>query len=212
MYIQSEGIILRQVKALGGRRMITVFSKNYGKISCGTSITEGGKNKTALALRPFTYGKYELYQSHGSYNLRGAETIKSFYSLGEDVDKYMAASYVLELTDKVLIDEDPQPSLFKMMTEFFEMLENRKKAYGTLVIGYQTKLLSVLGLKASEGLKTEADADIIETLRFIESHNLKELETLALKPETENRIRTIFKAYFAYHLGVENLKSEGLNL
>jgi len=189
--------------------MITIFSKNYGKISCGTSITEGGKNKTALALRPFTHGRYELYTSHDTYNIQGAETIKSYYRIGEDVDKYMAACFVLELTEKCLIEGESQPALFKLLSEYFEMLETRKKAYETLVIGYETKLLGLLGLKASEGLKTEASADIIETLIYIENHGLNELGSLALKPETELEIKKLFKSYFAYHLGIENLNSEG---
>ena len=54
MYTETEGFVLRQIKAAGGRRMIVVFSKKYGKISCGTSINEKGKNRSALALRPFT--------------------------------------------------------------------------------------------------------------------------------------------------------------
>ena len=210
MYIQTEGIILRQVKTLNARRMITVFSKNYGKISCGSSISEGGKNKTALALRPFTYGKYELFKGRETYNIQGAETVKSYYGLGEDVDKYMAACYVLELTDKALMEDQPQPKMFMLLLDFLEMLERRKKAYNTLVIGYQLKLLKYQGLAASEGLKTKASADIIETLKFIEDHKLLELETLALKPETENKIRHMLKEYFATYLGLENLKSEDL--
>lgn len=192
--------------------MISIFSKNYGKISCGSSITEGGKNKTALALRPFTYGKYELYTSHDNYNLGGAETIKSYYNLGEDVDKYMAASYVLELTDKVLMEGEPQAAIFKLLLDFFDTLEPRKKAYDTLLIGYQVKLLTLSGLKPSEGLKTEAEADIIEILEYIENHRLKELENLALNPDSEMKIRTIMRNYLAFHLGISNLKSEGMNI
>ena len=210
MYIQTEGIILKQVKTLNSRRMITVFSKNYGKISCGSSISEGGKNKTALALRPFTHGKYELFKGRDVYNIQAAETLKSYYALGEDLDKYMAACYVLELTDKALMDEQPQPKLFMLLVDFLDMLEKRKTAFNTLVIGYQLKLLKFQGLTASEGLKTKASADIIETLKFIEDHRLLELETLALKPDTENIIRKMLKEYFATYLGLENLKSEDL--
>lgn len=210
MYIQTEGIVLRQVKTINSRRMITIFSKNYGKISCGSSISEGGKNKTALALRPFTYGKYELFKGRESYNIQGAETLKSYYALGEDVDKYMAACYVLELTDKALMEEQPQPKLFMLLLDFLEMLEKRKKAYNTLVIGYQLKLLKLQGLTASEGLKSRVGTDIIETLKFIEDHKLLELENLALKSDTENKIRQLLKEYFATYLGLDNLKSEGL--
>ncbi len=216
MYITTEGIILRQTKTLGGRRMISIFSRNYGKISCGTSINEGGKNKTALALRPFTYGKYELFKGRDTYNIQGAETIKSYYAIGEDIDKYMAASYVLELTDRVLLEDEPSQDIFRLLLDFFDVLLPRKSAFKTLVTAYRLRLLKLLGLKASDGLKasgalkTDSDADIIETLDFFENHKLSELSNLALKAEQESRIELLLKDYISYHLGIENLKSEGI--
>ena len=53
MITDTEGIVLRQVKAAGGRRMISCFRENSGKISVGASINEGGRNKTALAAESF---------------------------------------------------------------------------------------------------------------------------------------------------------------
>lgn len=210
MIIQTEGIILRQVKISGARRMISIFTKNYGKISSGTSITEGGKNKTALALRPFTYGKYELFKGRDYYNIQAAETIKSYYGFGEDIDKYMAACFALELTDKLLLEEEPLPRLFNLLSDFLALLEKRKKAYNTLLIGYEVKLLDLQGLKASEGLKSKASVDIIDILKFIEGHPLSDLENLVLNSDTEQNIKVLLKDYFAFYLGIENLKSEGL--
>ena len=48
MYTETEGINLRQTKTLNGSRMITLFSKNYGKIGAGTSLSERGKNRSSL--------------------------------------------------------------------------------------------------------------------------------------------------------------------
>lgn len=145
MYTDTEGIVLRQVKTAGGRRMILLFSKKYGKISAGTGINEKGRGKSALALRPFTYGKYELFKSRESYNINGAEVIKSYYSMGEDVDKYMAGSYILEFTDKLLEEGLPSPELFRLLTEFFEVMERRNKKYSTIVIAYQVKAMEIMG-------------------------------------------------------------------
>ena len=145
MVTDTEGIVLRQVKAMGGRRIITLFSKKYGKISVGTSLTEGGRNKTALSVRAFTYGRYELFKNRESYNLNNGQVIKSYYGIGEDIDKYMAASYVLELTEKLLPEEIPQPRIFTLLTEFLECLEKRSKLHETLVIAYIVKILDILG-------------------------------------------------------------------
>ncbi len=145
MVTDTEGIVLRQVKALGGRRMILLFSKKFGKISVGTSMNEGGRNKSALSVRAFSYGRYELFKNRESYNLNSGQVLKSYYSLGEDLDKYMAASYVLELTEKTLPEELPQPRIFALLLDFMEALEKRTKKHGTLVLAYLIKLLDALG-------------------------------------------------------------------
>ena len=146
MITDTDGIVLRQVKTSYNRRMISLFTKKYGKISAGTGIGDKGKSKSTLALRPFTYGHYELFKSRDSYSINKAETLKAYYRIGEDVDKYMNGAYVLEFTEKVLSEGQPLPGAFNLLMDFFEELEQRNKAIGTLVLGYQVKLLGYTGV------------------------------------------------------------------
>ena len=146
MITDTEGIVLKQTKAAYGRRMILLFSKKYGKISVGTSISEKGRNKSALAVRPFTYGRYELYKNRETFNLNTADVIKSYYKIGEDVDKYMNSSYVLEFTDKILEEGQPSQGMFNLILDYFEVIENRQKSHGTVVLGYQVKALKIMGV------------------------------------------------------------------
>ena len=146
MLTDTEGIVLRQIKTSYNRRMILLFSKRYGKISAGTGIGEKNRSKSSLALRPFTYGRYELFKNRESYNINSAETLRSYYAIGEDIDKYMNGAYVLEFTEKVLADEVPSPVIFRILLEFFDLLEKRDKGVGTLVLAYQTKVLRYAGV------------------------------------------------------------------
>lgn len=145
MYIDTEGIILKQIKTVNGRRMVLLFSKKYGKISAGTSINEKGRSKSALAMRPFTYGRYELYKNRDSYNINGADVIKSYYKIGEDVEKYMYCSYILEFTEKLLPEDATAPKIFDMMIDIFDIMEKRKGKYDTLILAYQVKSLQLSG-------------------------------------------------------------------
>jgi DNA repair protein RecO (recombination protein O) len=145
MYTDTEGIIFRQVKTVNGRRMVLLFSKKYGKISAGTSISEKGKSKSSLAMRPFTYGRYELYKNRDSYHINGTEVIKSYYRIGEDVEKFMYCSYVLEFTEKILQEEAPAPVIFDMILDFFNIMEKRSKKYSSLILAYQIKVLQEAG-------------------------------------------------------------------
>jgi DNA repair protein RecO (recombination protein O) len=145
MYTETEGIVLKQTKIAGGRRMLVIFTKRYGKISAGTSISERGKNRAALALRPFTYGKYQINKTGDNYHVNGCETISSHYSIGEDIDKYLCASYGMEFTDKLLPEEAAAPKLFTLLAEFLTMMEKRTKKYETLLVAYQIKALALNG-------------------------------------------------------------------
>lgn len=244
MVTDTEGLVLRQIKAANGRRMIVILTKRYGKISAGTSISEGGKNKTALALRPFTYGRYELFKARDSFSINGAETLQSFYAIGEDLDKYMTASYALELTDAMAQEDEPQPALLALIRDFLQLLDERKSAFGTLLVGFQMKALQIEGsapqldrcmrtgnrddlqvLSVADGgmlcgsCVDEAPADPLRfaltpeqlsALRYMAARPITALKGIGLNEETEKKLRRLFKAYFAYHLGIENLKSESL--
>ena len=126
--------------------MILLFTKKYGKISAGTGINEKGKSKAALAMRPFTYGNYQLYKNKDYYNIDSAEVVKSYYKIGENVDKYMCSSFALELTEKVIPEDQPNPKIFNLIIDFFDAIENREKRFETLVIAYEVKLLQSLGI------------------------------------------------------------------
>lgn len=145
MYTDTEGIIFRQIKTVNGRRMVLLFSKKYGKISAGTSISEKGRNKSSLALRPFTYGRYELFKTRDSCHINGTEVIKSYYRIGEDVEKYMYCSYALEFTEKLLPDEAAEPAVFNLILDFFDIMEKRSKRYSSLILAYQIKVLQEVG-------------------------------------------------------------------
>lgn len=191
--------------------MITVLTDKYGKISAGTSIPEKGKNKSSLALRPFTRGRYELFKGRDSYNINGAETIESFYAIGEDVDKYMAASYVLELTDKMIDEEQPVNTVYRLLADFLKLMAGRRSSFGTVVIAFQVKALQALGLSISRNpLLAKENSDKINAINYFEKEPMESFAELALTEKLEKDLSEYVKRYISDNLGIANLKSEAL--
>ena len=146
MLVTSEGIVLRQRKIANNRRMLTVFTKNYGKISCGTSLNEKSRSKSALALRPFTYAEYDIFKGRDYYNISSAQVKKSYYSIGEDLDRFMTASRFIEYLDRILEEEQPRPALFDMTLEFLESLTRASANYDALLYAFIIKTLRYQGV------------------------------------------------------------------
>jgi DNA repair protein RecO (recombination protein O) len=53
---------------------------------------------------------------------------------------------VLELTEKVVPEETPQPAIFQLLIDFLGELAERKKNYLTLVLAYEVRMLKILGV------------------------------------------------------------------
>lgn len=126
--------------------MIVLLTKRYGKLSAGTSINEKSKSRAALALRPFTYADYDIFKGRDSYSINSAQVNKSFYSIGEDLDRFMAASACIEYLDKVLAEGEPVPHLFDLSLEFMQSVSRAGKSAETLLLAYIYKSLKMLGV------------------------------------------------------------------
>ncbi len=145
MIANTRGIVLRQVKTINGRRVLSLFTERFGKITVGVTVSERGRSGTTLALKPFTCGEYELYCARGTYSMNKGTAIKSFYGIGEDLDKYLVAARGLELCQKLTVEEDPQPELFRETYDFLSLMETRKQRFDTLLLAYKCKLLQQQG-------------------------------------------------------------------
>ena len=151
MQITTEGIVLKQRKIANNRRMIVIFTRQYGKISAGTSINERNRSKSALALRPFTFAEYDLFRGRDAYSINSAATKKSFYAIGEDLDKFMTASAFIEYLDKILQEGESMPGLFGLALEFMESIERTKSDPATLLYAFIVKSFKLLGVSPELG-------------------------------------------------------------
>lgn len=145
MLLHTEAVVLKRTRAAGGVNMLTLFTKKYGKISVSSRLGFGGKQRSELAISPFTLGDYKIFSNRGYYNLDTADVVKSYYAIGEDIKKYGAASLVLEMTGKMIAEEQPMPDLFTLLKTFLELMEVRQKSQETLVLAYEIKILTKLG-------------------------------------------------------------------
>ncbi len=145
MYVDTQGIVLRTTKLTDGRKLLVLFTQEYGKITCSSNLAEGGKKKSGLATRPFTYSKFNLYKKRDYFSVNSADVRKSYYSLGEDIDKYMAASLVLEYTDRVLPENEKSMQIFNLLRDYLEVISQRQGKYETLTLAYKLKTLKYLG-------------------------------------------------------------------
>ena len=202
--------------------MILVFTREEGKLSAGTHISEKSRGGAALAIRPFAYGHYTMAEkSTGTRSISAAETLDAHFALGEDADRFAEASFALEFTDKILPEDAGAPAIFDLLKIFLDMLSSRKKDHRLLTISYLIKVMQELGVfpdtdslerrEASDTggiLLTELNGDILKTIVFIAGQPLERMDALTLESEKEEAVFGVIKAFAHEYLELGTIKSE----
>ena len=197
--------------------MIQIFTREEGKISAGTHLSERSKGGAALALRPFAHGQYQVSEKRKDMRqISAADTIDSHFALGEDADRFAEASYALEFTDKILPEGVPEPGIYELLTEYLCVLERRKSNFRLLTISYMVKVMQELGvfpdadsLRDGE-LLSGMNGDILDVMIFIEGQPLKRMEKLCLDSEKEKTVFSLIKDFAHKHLDLGMINSERL--
>jgi DNA repair protein RecO (recombination protein O) len=217
LYGECEGIVIRQTKTLKGRRMILLFSDKYGKISVGTSVSERSKGSSALAMRPFTHGRYQLVSSRGFTNIKDAETLRSYYGFGDDYDKFLNASLILEFTGKILPEEVPAPDIYALLLTCLNLLEQRKRGFLTVTALYFVKVLQLSGVLPDaenfqrDELLSALRFDIVNILVYLMENPPERVQRLALDENKGAELLRIIIQYAERHLDIGSLKSNPYN-
>lgn len=200
MLNEVEGIMLRNVKTLNGRSMLTLFTRQLGKISAGTGIRPAGRNKSNPALNVFSHGSYEIAEVNGNYYVNSAAVIKTFYDLGQDIEKFAAASYAIEFVDKAVMENEQNGKLFFLLLDYLKLLEKRNKSYMTLLVAFMIKSFVILGIAPSlefQGRYVQSDSEIFGEAR---SNEIRKV------------VISIAEGGSIYNFDVERKKSDDKNL
>lgn len=152
MLLNIEGIVLRQTKYHEWDKILTIYTRENGKIQAIAKGARRQKSPLISCSQVFSYSKFILYKGKNFYHINSGEIVDTFYSLREDIYKLAYATYFLELVDCATIEEHPIPILFDLLIKTLKVLGNLKSNYSKLARAFELKYISFIGYKPN--LKT----------------------------------------------------------
>jgi DNA repair protein RecO (recombination protein O) len=141
-----EALILRHQRWGEADRILTVFSKENGKLRVIAKGVRKTTSRKAGHVELFMRSALQLAQGRDFWILTQAEAINSFLPLRDDLQKMGVASYVIELLDKFTYEDGPNPQLYKLVVETLERLAAGDSIFIVLRF-YEMRLLDLLGYR-----------------------------------------------------------------
>ena len=116
--IKTSGIVTRDTKYGESGKIVTVLSRDLGKISAIASNVRSNKSRMLAGLQLFSYSEFVLFKSSGKkglYRLNEATVTESFENIRTDLEKLAYASYFAEVLNHALPDESPDDEMLRLM-------------------------------------------------------------------------------------------------
>lgn len=147
MVLKTEGLVLRQTKYDDWDKILTIFTRNNGKIQAIAKGARRPKGSLIAGTQVFAYSEFLLYRGKNLYQVNQADIIESFFSLRDDLYKLAYATYIAELVDAGAVDELANIKLFDLSIKTLRVLSKLKKDYKKLLIAFELKYISFIGYR-----------------------------------------------------------------
>jgi DNA repair protein RecO (recombination protein O) len=122
--IKLRAVVLRTVDYGERDRVVTLFSRERGKLSAFARGARSSRRRFGGVLEPFTLLSAELTERGGDlWGLEDAGVERGFGNLRGDLARIACASYAVELARELVRDAEPHEDLFDGLVAYLTLLD-----------------------------------------------------------------------------------------
>ena len=143
---KTEGIVLKTNDYGEGNKILSVYTKEMGKVGMMAQGARKTKSRFAAVSQPFTHAFFLFHIGSGLASLNQADLIQTFPKIRGDLYRTAYASYILELTDRITEERQKNAGLYQLLLHSLRQLEEGKDNEIICRI-YELKLLAMHGYK-----------------------------------------------------------------
>lgn len=145
--VETVGIITKEVRYGEADRILTILSKDFGRISAIARRVRSNKSGLLAGTQLFCYNKFILFQGREKslYQINEVQLLESFQPLRDSLTDMAYASYFCEIANFFTSENDPDPALLSLLLNTLYLLANHKKAAPQLKAVFLFRVLAVAG-------------------------------------------------------------------
>ena len=225
MIVHSPTIVLRRFSYSDTSIIARCFTREMGKISFIIRGAKRKKSPQSAFYEPMSH--LDIVFSHNKrrdlHLVTKARFASTYLNIHKDLKRIAYGMALVELTEKTLIDEDPNKELFDELITILKIVDSEQTQLNLIYWYYQLRILDLQGFKTDlsdqnlSGLilpdpnQGPNSKNILSTLlssNIIENDFIKRIEKLTVSLKDRKIISKYINTCLYYHFdGLSELKS-----
>lgn len=145
--VSTQGIVLKYTNVGEADRILTILTKNRGKIQAIVKGCRKPKSRFLPLCEVFSVSELMLYKGSKLYHISQGELLNSFYKIRNDLILLTYATYFAELVEFVSDEDIPSEKLFILIVKSLYHISNGDIDVKTMNLAFQLKILDICGLR-----------------------------------------------------------------
>ncbi|OGZ33672.1 MAG: DNA repair protein RecO [Candidatus Portnoybacteria bacterium RBG_19FT_COMBO_36_7] len=180
---KTEGIILKKADLSETDRLLTVYTKNFGKILVRAKGIGKKESKLKSLIEPFNIYELMLARSRNIDVLANSYAIKEFNYLRGNLENLALAIYFGELADKLIAAPEPDDKIWALLVRAFLALDQKRGDLAKIKEAFEKKLLEFLGHPSFSIISKSTEREKLHYLQSLageEINSIRFLKSLSL--------------------------------
>lgn len=139
-------IVLRTVNYKDYDKMLTLFSREQGRLDVMAKGARKSRSQLAASSQPFCCGEFEMDKWKDRLYLKATQIKQEFYEIQKDFERYAAACVMMELTEKTLKNTTEYDRLFLMLVYSLYAMEQKTIQPKLALVYFFIQVTELLGV------------------------------------------------------------------
>lgn len=187
----TEGIIVKRKNFGEADRLLTVVTPFKGRIKVVAKGVRRITSRRGGNVEMLNKVKLHIFQGKGMPVLTEAESLETFPKIKNDLIMSAYASHLAELADRLLPEDQSNPSAYNLLLVALTLLETNPRQI--FIRAYEVKLLTVLGFWSLSEMGVRGD--IKDILDKIQRYSWEEIERMELDKTQALEVERILRYY-----------------
>ena len=140
-----QAIILKKSPFSEGNEIITMYSRELGKVRGVARAVKFAKSKLAFGLQALFYSEVELLKTKNNFTIIGVKVLDPFSALRENLENLKYALYATEIILKSTADEQPNEQIFDYYLQLLKHLCDKSSVKHPCTDWFALKIMELSG-------------------------------------------------------------------
>ncbi len=172
MFLDTDALVLREVRYKEADRILTLYSASQGKITVRARGALRKNSKLTAATQQLTYTDFTLFSNKDRWSVNEAVVKEDFHGLREDITALALGSYIAECVEAVSVENEPEEGVLQLILNTLYAISHRLYPQRKIKAAFELRLMGLLGYEPNLECCSVCGAELPEAPVFFVSEGM----------------------------------------